>query len=167
MNRFRIRRCLPAIALATLALGMPERAFADRIVRSRSEAISLLGVTNGTTLAMANLYTACAFVAANEYVDARFQAELTNNLPGTVGLGRAIFRNDTGLAVTRPVMDNITRDMHHKVIVGSGIDDRVAVDGTYCYALKVWAVSSYSGVYGGNLNVEKGYGELILIVRQK
>jgi hypothetical protein len=51
------------------------------------------------------------------------------------------------------------------VLNGSAIDDSINSVGTYCYYLRAWAVSD--SVSGGYLNIESGYGEIIVIVRDK
>ncbi|MEY3903396.1 MAG: Rhodoferax phage [Pseudomonadota bacterium] len=141
----------------------------DTIYRSRKELFYDLGITDGSFQATANSYGVCFNVAANQYVDISAQAEFTTShgVGENVGLGWNIIRvssNGAIVNITIPVMQNITRDMHHMVITPRGIDDSVE-PGAYCYYLRNWAVSS--AVPGKNIQLEQGYGEIIAIVRNK
>lgn len=143
--------------------------FADRVFRSSTDLASTLVVTDGNTVSRASLYTICVTLKTTEYVDIRYQAELTNDLPGTVGLGHQIIRSraESEKRINKPGMENITQSTHHKILNGTAIDSEISTAGSYCYHLRAWAVSSWNGVFGNSIKVEKGYGEIIAIVKDK
>ena len=158
-----------SLFIVSLVIIFSSPAFADRVVKSSKDLATTLNVTDGRTAPKTSLYSVCVSVKTTEYVDIRYQAELTNDLPGNVGLGHEVDRiqGEGVKRIGRPGMENITPDMHHKALNGTTIDSEIPADGNYCYHLRAWAVSNWTGVYGNSIKVENGYGQIIAIVKAK
>lgn len=88
------------------------------------------------------------------------QAEVTNDLGYTVGLGRYIQRtlNGSTTLVNRPNMANITSQMHHESLVITAFDE-IEESGEATYELVLYAVSPYV-MDGDFIRVEPNYGSL-------
>ncbi|GMV98882.1 MAG: hypothetical protein AMXMBFR84_00220 [Candidatus Hydrogenedentota bacterium] len=104
---------------------------------------------------------------AGAIADVRVQMEVTNDLKGNVGVGRQIVRTNapdavSGIPVTPRCMDNVTPDMHHAVLVHNGLDEIVESETGQYYNVVLWAASTH---VEGILELERGYGELIVEVR--
>jgi len=84
------------------------------------------------------------------------QFEVTNALGYNVGLGRYIARSD-GKIISRATMDNVTPDMHHRVVNIGVWDDSPLESAVYylvCYA------ASTAAKPGAKIVIEQGYGFL-------
>lgn len=84
------------------------------------------------------------------------QFEATNPLPYNVGLGRYIVRSD-GARIAPATMDNITPEMHHRVVSLAAWDRQPVMGATY--SLVVYAVSMNAKA-GDSIRIEQGYGFL-------
>jgi len=110
---------------------------------------------------------------AGTIVDIKFQAELTNDLRRIVGIGRYVVRtlspvSTSGVKVIKAAMSNVTPSEHHKVLVHAGAEEiREDLSGVY-YNVVIYAIfPGYRNLESPKkkLKVERGYGELIIEIR--
>lgn len=106
------------------------------------------------------IYRVTAEVTKGDWMLVVAQAEVTNDLGYTVGLGRYLKRTLNGAEkyVTRPNMANVTSQMHHESLQMVGYDE-VEEDGAATYELVLYAASPYV-IAGDYLSVEQNYGSL-------
>ena len=110
---------------------------------------------------------------AGTIVDIKFQAELTNDLGYVVGIGRYVVRtlspvSTSGVKVIKAVMSNVTPSEHHKVLVHAGAEEIREDFSSVYYNVVIYAI--FPGhrdleARKKKLKVEKGYGELIVEIR--
>lgn len=145
------------------------------ITQVRNEQATSLQVTNGVSIAEAQVFSTCFRPKPNDCLVINAQTEVTNNLGFIVGIGYVIRAWDyyAGLDgsstcvgsfnVIPPVMTNVTPDMHHLVVKDTALD-QVAFQGNTnvrCYTLVLWAVSSHGT---GSIIIEPSYGFLQVMV---
>ena len=102
------------------------------------------------------IHTVPVFAPPHSKVLLLAQFEATNPLGHNVGLGRYIVRSD-GKIIGRATMDNVTPDMHHRV-VNIGVWDEAPLESA-AYYLVCYAVAA-SAKPGARIIIEQGYGYL-------
>lgn len=126
-------------------------------------------------------------IAGGAVVDIRFQSEVTTQCSGNIGVGRYVVRASsatatTGTNVVPPAVENVTEDIHHQILVHTGLEQpSSALTGVYYNAI-VYALSASSqGCYTESISVPpedsdsdklliegagtNSFGELIVEVR--
>lgn len=168
--------------LLTLIVVFSVNVYAGEIHRTDTELVDKVYASWGSPYELYVVYSIGPInLKQGDIVDLRVQAEFTNDCHKqinevldtyNVGLGRYITKaysasDAIGDRVVKSVMQNITRDVHHGVVIQTGLDKiEYAQSGVYYNFVVFAAANNCAGKY---LDVEgygsSGYGEFMLEIR--